>query len=144
MRTNLIFFEPQTLLRTRTAKTDADVERLRLNQTGEEFEALLLEMMVKEMRKTVPESPLFGQERGREIFMEFLDGEYGRVMAQRGGIGVADFLLRQLRDDSAEKKLAPGVQVVEKMTDVDNKRVYNGQGASEKTAEPELPATLIR
>ena len=144
MRTNLIFFEPQTLLRTRTAKTDADVERLRLNQTGEEFEALLLEMMVKEMRKTVPESPLFGQERGREIFMEFLDGEYGRVMAQRGGIGVADFLLRQLRDDSAEKKLAPGVQVVEKMTDVENKRVFGGQGASEKTAEPNLPATLTR
>ena len=144
MRTNLIFFEPQALLRARTAKTDTDVERLRLNQTGEEFEALLLEMMVKEMRKTVPESPLFGQERGREIFMEFLDGEYGRVMAQRGGIGVADFLLRQLGDESAEKKLAPGVQVVEKMTDVDNKRVYNGQGASEKTAEPKLPATLIR
>ena len=144
MRTNLIFFEPQSLLRARTAKTDTDMERLRLNQTGEEFEALLLEMMVKEMRKTVPESPLFGQERGREIFMEFLDGEYGRVMAQRGGIGVADFLLRQLGDESAEKKLAQGVKVVEKMTDVDNKRVYNGQGESEKTAEPNLPATLIR
>ena len=144
MRTNLIFFEPQALLRARTAKDETDVERLRLNQTGEEFEALLLEMMVKEMRKTVPESPLFGQERGREIFMEFLDGEYGRVMAQRGGIGVADFLLRQLRDESAEKKLAPGAQVVEKMTDVDNKRVYKGQGASEETAEPSLPVTLIR
>ena len=144
MRTNLIFFQPQAPLRARTAQAELDVERLRRKQTGEEFEALLIEMMVREMRKTVPESPLFGKERGREIFMEFLDGEYGRLMAHRGGIGVADFLLSHLGDEPAEKKLAPGVQVVEKMTDVENKRVFGGQGASEKTAEPNLPATLIR
>ena len=71
-------------------------EQARLQEVAEEFEALLLESMVREMRKNVPESPIFGRDTGREIFNEMLDGEYVRLIVQRGGLGIADLLVRQL------------------------------------------------
>lgn len=68
----------------------------RLRAAAEEFEAIMLDLMVKEMRKNVPESPIFGQDTGREIFNEMLDNQYVRLMTERGGIGLADMLVRQL------------------------------------------------
>ena len=69
----------------------------RLRAAAEEFEAVMLNLMVKEMRKNVPDSPIFGKDTGREIFNEMLDDQYVRLMTQRGGIGLADMLVRQLK-----------------------------------------------
>ncbi len=85
-------------------ETPADLERLRAQRMAEEFEALLLAQMVKEMRKNVPESPIFGRNSAREIFNDFLDGEYGRLFAEKGGIGVAKFLLESLKVKGAGEK----------------------------------------
>jgi flagellar protein FlgJ len=73
------------------AKAQA-LDREKLKKTAREFESLLLEQMVKEMRSTVPQSHLFGKDPGREIFDEMLDGEFVRLMSERGGIGIADFM----------------------------------------------------
>ena len=72
-------------------------EGVRLEQVMRDFESLLVEQMLKEMRNTVPDSPLFGQNRAREIFNELLDGEYARSMENRGGIGLADYMLVRLK-----------------------------------------------
>lgn len=71
-------------------------EQARLKEVAKEFEALLLESMMREMRKNVPESPIFGRDTSREIFNEMLDGEYVRLLVQQGGLGIADLLVRQL------------------------------------------------
>jgi flagellar protein FlgJ len=71
-------------------------EHAKLDQVLRDFESLLLEQMLKEMRNTVPESPLFGKDRGREIFNELLDGQYARQMENRGGIGLADYMLARM------------------------------------------------
>lgn len=71
-------------------------DRQRLNDVAREFEALLLEQMVKDMRAGIPKSRLFGDDPGRELFNEMLDGEFVRLMSQRGGIGLADFLADSL------------------------------------------------
>ena len=63
-----------------------------LKEVSEEFEILLVEQMFKIMRTNVPESPLFGENRGMEIFREMLDGEFARLMVSRGGIGMAQYL----------------------------------------------------
>ncbi len=82
-----------------------DLERLRLREAAREFEGLLVEQMVKEMRDTIPESGLFGEEekRAREIFQEMLDGEFVRLMTLKGGIGIADYLVRSLGGENQEK-----------------------------------------
>jgi Rod binding domain-containing protein len=83
-------------LQANGARRDAGVEPARLKAAAQEFEAILLELMVKEMRKNVPESPIFGRDTGREIFNEMLDAQYVRLVVQRGGLGLTDLLTRQL------------------------------------------------
>ncbi len=81
----------------------ADLEKLRLQEAAREFEGLLIEQMVKEMRDNIPKSGLFEKERGREIFQEMLDGEYVRLMTLKGGIGIADYMTRSLGGENTEK-----------------------------------------
>ena len=68
----------------------------RLDQVMHEFESLLLEQMLKSMRATIPDSPLLGKNRGKEIFDEMLDGQFAKQMENRGGIGLADFILAKM------------------------------------------------
>ena len=63
------------------------VEGARLDKVMHEFESMLLEQMLKDMRATVPDSPLLGKNRGKEIFDELLDGQFAKQMENRGGIG---------------------------------------------------------
>jgi len=73
-------------------------DKERMKNATQEFESLLLEQMVKSMRDTVPKSALFGDDPGRGLFNEMLDGEFVRLMSNRGGIGLADYMARSLAD----------------------------------------------
>ena len=70
-----------------------------LKEVAQEFEGLLIEQMVREMRKAVPKSPLLGREIGQEIFNEMLDGEFVRLMVERGGIGLSKFFLNSVQGE---------------------------------------------
>lgn len=72
-----------------------NLEKARLIEATKEFEALMVEMMVKEMRKNVPESPLLGESTGRKIFNEMLDGEYVRLITDKG-FGLSEMMVKQL------------------------------------------------
>lgn len=86
-----------------TARYDAPLQRLgarrgggvpereQLRAAAAEFEALLTEQLVSSMRKTVPESVFFNTP-GVKLFNEMLDGEYVRLMTDRGGIGLRGLL----------------------------------------------------
>ena len=74
-------------------KSDKDDQKLR--QTCQEMESVFLEMMLKEMRNTVPKSDLMDT-RNQELFQSMLDTEVTRDMAKAGGIGLADLMYRQL------------------------------------------------
>ncbi len=80
-----------------------ELEQLRLREAAREFEGLLVEQMVKEMRKSVPKSGLLGDEPGHELFQEMLDGEFVRLMTRKGGIGIADYLVRSLGGEPPKK-----------------------------------------
>ena len=75
---------------------DSKLEHERLKSAAREFESIMLEIMVKEMRKNVPESPIFGHNNGREIFNEMLDSQYVRLISKHGGLGMANLLVKQL------------------------------------------------
>lgn len=104
MRTNLNISLPTFTRNGATAKVrPEELERLRLREAAREFEGLLVEQMVKEMRNAMPKSDLMGKEPGQELFQEMLDGEFVRLMTQKGGIGIADFMVRSLGGEDAEK-----------------------------------------
>jgi flagellar protein FlgJ len=60
-----------------------------------QFETLLLDMMMKSMRETVPGDSLLDNE-GTRMFTSLLDQQFTHGIAQRGGLGLADLLVKQL------------------------------------------------
>ena len=74
-----------------------------LETVSRQFESLLLNMMIKEMRATVPESGLFPASMSKDIFTSMLDEQYADRMAESGGIGLKRMLMDQLAEMEEEK-----------------------------------------
>jgi peptidoglycan hydrolase FlgJ len=76
----------------RRALTD---EEGAVRAAARQFETLLLDMMLKSMRETVPGDSLFDNE-GSRMFTSLLDQQFARGIAEQGGLGLADLLVKQL------------------------------------------------
>lgn len=87
----------------------------RLQDACEGFEAMLLSIMYKEMRNTVPKNQLFGDDNAHDIWQSMLDSAMMEEAAKTGGIGLADVLYKQLAPQVlAEKSALSGPSVPEK------------------------------
>ena len=67
-----------------------------LKKVSQDFESIFLSYMLKQMRKTVPEDPLFGNSTAKRIFYEMYDEAVAKELARAGGIGLAIILYKQL------------------------------------------------
>lgn len=70
-------------------------DRKELREACEQFESIMMSMMFKQMRATVPESSFAGTSQAQDIFNDMLDDELMNRAGQRG-IGLADMLYKQL------------------------------------------------
>jgi len=84
------------------AATGPDADK-RLRDACQGMESLFLNMLLTEMRKTVPRSKLLGGEHEEDIMRSMLDMELSQQMAKAGGIGLADMLYRQLKIEQKAK-----------------------------------------
>jgi flagellar protein FlgJ len=86
-----------------------------IRKTAEQFEAHFLQQMMKSMRDTVEKSDLV-ESNNMEMYQDLMDKEVAMKMVQRGGIGVANMLEKQMLKQSADLstqdalKLHPAVQ----------------------------------
>jgi len=88
-----------------TQQAQAAKDDVKLKATCQDMEAMFLNMMMADMRKTVQKSQLVDTSK-EEIMTSMLDSEVTKNMASAGGIGLADMLYRQLRiTNSAVKKI---------------------------------------
>lgn len=69
-----------------------------LKEAADQFESLLLTMMIREMRATVPESALFPDTMANEIYTSLLDEQIAEKMAGSGGIGISRMIFDQLKE----------------------------------------------
>lgn len=69
-----------------------------LMEACKEFEAYFLNVMFKEMRKTISSEKKSSSE---QTFMEMLDDEYAKKAANTGGIGLASFMYRQMKRENS-------------------------------------------
>ena len=76
-------------------KAYSDGDKQQLKNACKEFEVLFMQMMYKQMKRTVPKSSLLPESTGRRIFEEMLDEELINNAKERG-VGIADILYRQL------------------------------------------------
>ncbi len=66
-----------------------------LQATAQQFEAVLLQMMLKSMRAASPKDSIFDSDQTR-FYQELLDSQMAQVMASKGGTGLAAVIVRQL------------------------------------------------
>lgn len=74
----------------------ADRERAAAGKVAKEFESLFVGMMLKSMRETAGKDKLTGGGHGEDIYRSLLDQEYAKAISERGGVGLAAMLERQL------------------------------------------------
>jgi flagellar protein FlgJ len=97
------FFLMRRSALNRTQSTDAFADKLKdgpdeeLKRVTQQFEALLLNMMIREMRETIPDATLFPDSMEKEIFTGMLDEKIAERFAERGGIGISRMLFDQLK-----------------------------------------------
>lgn len=82
-------------LATAAEKAQAEKDDTKLKKTCQDMEAMFLNMMMADMRKTIQKSKLVDSSK-EEIMTSMLDTEMTKNMAKAGGMGLADMLYRQL------------------------------------------------
>ncbi|MEA3362576.1 MAG: rod-binding protein [Thermodesulfobacteriota bacterium] len=84
----------QATAQTPDAQKGQNPEKLR--ESAEQFEAIFIQQMYKEMRKTIPDDGLIQRGNADDVYSQLQDLEAAKVTAQRGGIGLADLMMQQL------------------------------------------------
>lgn len=69
-------------------------EMQKTQETAKEFEATFISEMIKPMFEGIETEGMFGGGKGEEIFRGILVSEYGKIIANAGGIGLSN----QIRD----------------------------------------------
>ena len=81
----------------------SDLSTTEKNQmAAEDFESYLVEMLIKEMRKTIPKGMFSSQ--AMDTFTEMMDKTLAQDIAESGGLGFAEAMFRQMGLNSEEEK----------------------------------------
>jgi Rod binding domain-containing protein len=112
----------------------------RFKEAAQEFESVLVEQMVKEMRTGDFKSTLYGKDSGMETYRDMLDGEYVRLMSQRGGIGLADFMIRNTPPELMGKTGSGKDLKAAKAAGTELNRTSSFAGTSRHSTQTGLPA----
>ncbi|SNS49767.1 flagellar protein FlgJ [Anaerovirgula multivorans] len=80
--------------KAKTTKTPEDPEKLM--EVCREFESIFLNMMLQQMRRTVPDGGLVEKSYARDLYESLQDEEVAKEMSKGGGIGLAQELYTQL------------------------------------------------
>ncbi|NLM54085.1 MAG: hypothetical protein GX195_04045 [Firmicutes bacterium] len=67
-----------------------------LMDAAKQFEALFLNILLAEMRKTVPENDLFGNNRAEKLFESMLDQEIAEQSVKSQSLGLAKMIYDQM------------------------------------------------
>ncbi len=62
-------------------------------EAAQDFEAFFLSRMCESMFDGVSTDGIFGGGQAEKVYRSLLLNEYGKIMAQNGGIGVADYVM---------------------------------------------------
>ena len=78
-------------------------DRAALEQAAQEFEAVFVTQMLKPMFEGIKTDARFGGGKGEEIFRGFMLEEYGKMIAARGDLGIADAIKTEMLRMQAEQ-----------------------------------------
>ncbi len=67
-----------------------------VRKAAQNFEAVFLSQMFGQMFKGIGTDSVFGGGEAEDMFRPMLIDEYGKLVAKRGGVGIADAVMRSL------------------------------------------------
>ena len=76
-------------LEQRTRRFQAGASHSTPAEAGRRMEALFATMLVKELRRMLPNEGFFGSGPGADTFNAMLDEQLGEQLARRGALGIA-------------------------------------------------------
>jgi len=75
--------------------TVGDAKRMNSEEAARQFESYLAQMMVKEMRNTLPDGGIFGS-KAAEMFSEVFDQEIAKRISESGRLGLQKSIMARL------------------------------------------------
>ena len=78
----------------KTLRSSLDIKKA--EEAAQEFEAVFIAEMMKPMFEGISTEAPFGGGKGEEVFRSLLLQEYGKVISQTGGLGIADTVKEQM------------------------------------------------
>ena len=82
-------------------------EMARLRQAAREFEALMVEHMLKTVRQSFPKSGLEPSGAGQSLYQDLADEQMAKAISRGGGLGLGDVLMRALTRSRMQKASSP-------------------------------------
>ncbi len=74
-------------------------EEAKLQEACQQFEEMFLTQMMKQMRRSAPKGGLFKESQAQKQFEGMLDQERAKSWADNGGIGMAQMLFEQMKQN---------------------------------------------
>lgn len=84
-------------------KTTGAQRKSELRKAAREMEALFIQMLLKQMRATIPDSGTQDAGVGKGIYTSLIDMRLSVELAKHGGIGLSDMIYRNLEGLHAYK-----------------------------------------
>ena len=75
----------------------------KLQKVAQDFEAMFVNIMLKEMRKTVPKGGLLSDDAGSKIYRELMDTALSEAIAKSKTFGLCQKFYEQLRQNAARR-----------------------------------------
>ncbi len=89
-------------------------QRKQAKKVSQEFEGLLVGMMMKSMRATVGKDKLTGGGHGEEVYRSMLDQQYADVSVKRGGgLGLAKLIEKDIIRQESRKVVRRSIDTKE-------------------------------
>ena len=70
-----------------SAAIESPDNQRKVEEAAKEFEAVFIAQLLKPMFDEIKVDPTFGGGKGEEIFSDMMLQEYGKIIADRGGLG---------------------------------------------------------
>jgi soluble lytic murein transglycosylase-like protein len=81
------------------ARRYSDAEMRKLRKAATDFESLFVQQLLKQMRKSIPDSGLFGEGMAGDIYQSMFDESIATAIAGKGSFQLADTILRSFDAD---------------------------------------------
>ena len=94
----------RSMMPSKPQAKDANSDPEAMKAACKDFESLFVNIMMKEMRDTVPQNEIFGGGAAEKLYTSMLDAEVAKHVSKHRGIGLANLLYDQMSHKFPKKE----------------------------------------